>query len=175
MIYFTTVESPVDELLLLSDGECLTGLHMSDSTHAPVHADEWVPGDNLSIFRQVKQELSEYFAGKRFAFTVPLKPKGTDFQMSVWSELVKIPYGLTFNYGQLAEQVGNRNALRAVGLANGRNPIGIIVPCHRVIGANGKLTGYAGGLKRKHHLLTLEEKFDSKNGASKQQKLELLV
>jgi len=109
------------------------------------------------FFEPLRKELNEYFAGKRTEFTVPLHLVGTDFQKKVWSELLKIPYGETISYKQLAERTGDPNASRAVANANGMNKIALIVPCHRVIGANGKLTGYAGGLERKEFLLSLEK------------------
>ena len=121
-----------------------------------------MPGQKLlgpradSGFEDVVEQLEEYFARKRTMFTVPIAPMGTTFQQRVWTELTTIPYGETRSYGQLAEAIGNRSAMRAVGAANGRNPISIIVPCHRVIGSNGTLVGYGGGLERKRFLLGLE-------------------
>ncbi|ACV27292.1 methylated-DNA--[protein]-cysteine S-methyltransferase [Kangiella koreensis] len=108
------------------------------------------------IVEQTRHQLQEYFQGKRQEFDLPLKADGTDFQQTVWQALCKIPFGETWNYGQLAQAIGNKNASRAVGAANGKNPISIIVPCHRVIGANGTLTGYAGGLTIKEWLLKHE-------------------
>ncbi|AOE50343.1 methylated-DNA--[protein]-cysteine S-methyltransferase [Kangiella sediminilitoris] len=109
-----------------------------------------------SILDDTKTQLSEYFAGQRKSFNLPLDSHGTDFQKTVWQTLMEIPFGQTWNYGQLAEAIGNKNASRAVGAANGKNPVSIIVPCHRVIGSNGSLTGYAGGLKAKEWLLKHE-------------------
>lgn len=109
------------------------------------------------IIEQTYEQTSEYFAGKRHEFTLPVKPEGTEFQQKVWQHLCKIPFGESWSYGQLAKSIGNKNASRAVGAANGKNPISIIIPCHRVIGANGALTGYAGGLAAKKWLLTHEE------------------
>lgn len=106
-----------------------------------------------------KQELDEYFAGKRKAFDLPLRLKGTEFQKKVWAALCEIPYGETRTYGEIAAAVGNPKAARAVGLANNRNPVAVIVPCHRVVGGNGKLVGYAGGLDKKEYLLDLERKY----------------
>lgn len=116
------------------------------------------PEGNAPVLEQAKKELTEYFAGTRKTFSVPLNPRGTDFQRAVWAALREIPYGETRSYGQIAAQVGNPKAGRAVGMANNRNPIAIIVPCHRVIGANGSLTGYAGGLNVKEELLALERR-----------------
>lgn len=120
-----------------------------------------IPAQNIlnksnSIIEQTQSQLDEYFKGKRNEFDLPIKADGTDFQQTVWQTLRKIPFGETWNYGQLAQAIGNKNASRAVGAANGKNPISIIVPCHRVIGANGTLTGYAGGLTIKEWLLTHE-------------------
>ena len=112
----------------------------------------------LPLLGQAKQQLAEYFAGQRQAFDLPLRMQGTPFQQKVWAALREIPYGETRSYGQIAAQVGNPKASRAVGMANNRNPIAIIVPCHRVIGANGSLTGYAGGLSVKEELLALERR-----------------
>lgn len=109
-----------------------------------------------SVLEKTKAQLREYFAGQRQTFDIPLGSNGTDFQKTVWQTLLKIPFGETWNYGELATAIGNKNASRAVGAANGKNPISIIVPCHRVIGANGTLTGYAGGLKAKEWLLKHE-------------------
>ena len=109
-----------------------------------------------AVLEQTKSQLNEYFEGTRQTFSIPLESQGTDFQKQVWQTLITIPFGTTWNYGQLATAIGNKNASRAVGAANGKNPISIIVPCHRVIGANGTLTGYAGGLKAKEWLLKHE-------------------
>jgi methylated-DNA-[protein]-cysteine S-methyltransferase len=149
--FFTRFPSPIGELLLASDGRSLTGLHMEP--HPKVNG----AIADAKPFHEIVRQLKEYFAGKRGEFDVPLQFAGTDFQNRVWKALCKIPYGTTISYGELAKRVGNPKASRAVGLANGRNPIGIVVPCHRVIGANGTLTGYGGGLDRKKFLLDLEQ------------------
>lgn len=112
----------------------------------------------ISLFREAHAQLESYFAGKLQGFTIPLLPCGTDFQLRVWEELKKIPYGETITYGQLAEHIGNRNASRAVGMANSRNPLPVFIPCHRVTGANGKLVGYTGGLDIKIKLLQIEQR-----------------
>jgi methylated-DNA-[protein]-cysteine S-methyltransferase len=143
-------------MLLTSDGVSLTGLYMVEHKYGPEIAGSWTWRDDATPFDEVKRQLSEYFSGRRTTFDLPLAPQGTQFQGRVWEELQKIPYGTTISYGELARRIGNANASRAVGLANGRNPISIIVPCHRVIGANGKLTGYGGGLPRKEALLAFE-------------------
>jgi len=142
--------TPVGPLMLTTDGEALTGLYFGEHP---------VPGerdDDHPVLRAAMAQLAEFFAGKRQAFDVPLAPKGTEFQRRVWEQLRLIPYGTTISYGELARRVGNPAASRAVGLANGRNPIAIVVPCHRVIGANGSLTGFGGGMDAKKTLLDLE-------------------
>jgi methylated-DNA-[protein]-cysteine S-methyltransferase len=155
--YFTHLETPLCILRLTSNGEAITGLYLlPDHRHAPEMTSEWQDSPTLPIFQQAATQLMEYFAHQRTAFSLPLAPTGTEFQKRVWAELEKIPYGQTISYGELARRIGNPQASRAVGLANGKNPISIIVPCHRVIGASGKLTGYGGGLSRKEALLALE-------------------
>jgi methylated-DNA-[protein]-cysteine S-methyltransferase len=149
--YWTTLDGPVGELLLTSNGASLTRLLFSPFTVDPTWSEE--PCD---VLEETVAQLGDYFAGKRTDFDLPLEPTGTPFQLTVWRALREIPYAETINYGQLATRIGNGNASRAVGLANGRNPISIVVPCHRVIGANGSLTGYGGGLDRKRTLLDLE-------------------
>jgi methylated-DNA-[protein]-cysteine S-methyltransferase len=151
--YWTTIDGPVGELLLTSDGAALTRL-----LFAPFAVDPSWSEQPCKVLEQATTQLSDYFAGKRTDFDLPLEPAGTPFQQTVWRALREIPYAETINYGQLATRVGNPNAARAVGLANGRNPISIVVPCHRVIGANGSLTGYGGGLDRKRTLLDLERR-----------------
>ena len=155
--YYAYFDSPIQSLLLTSDGASLTGLFMVEQKHGPEIGADWMEDQDAAPFAETKRQLTEYFAGTRREFDVPLLPQGTEFQRKVWTELQNIPYGATLSYGALAQKVGSPNASRAVGLANGRNPISIIVPCHRVVGANGKLTGYGGGLPRKAALLALEE------------------
>ncbi len=154
--YYQLHDSPTGELLLLSNGCALTALHMTAGKYVPAMNDDWVRDERLSVLIQTKRELDAYFLGKLRTFTMPLAPLGTDFQKRAWIALTKIPYGETRSYGQQAQIVGQPSAVRAIGAANGKNPIGIIVPCHRVIGANGSLTGYAGGLHNKEFLLKLE-------------------
>jgi methylated-DNA-[protein]-cysteine S-methyltransferase len=152
---FTYLESPIGPLLLCCDGEALTGLHMDNPSPA---LDEGARTEdpNANPLPEAVRQLREYFAGKRCEFDLPLRLVGTEFQQRVWRALREIRYGETWSYGQLAKRIGNPNASRAVGLANGRNPISILVPCHRVIGADGSLTGYGGGLERKRWLLAHE-------------------
>ncbi|MBB6170002.1 methylated-DNA-[protein]-cysteine S-methyltransferase [Nocardiopsis mwathae] len=153
---YTTMASPVGEMLLTGDGEALTGVFMLPEPECGpgrVEADwKHVPDG----FRETRRQLAAYFAGELTAFDLPLAPRGTEFQLRVWRELTTIPYGRTTSYGAIAAALGRPTASRAVGMANGRNPISIIVPCHRVVGADGSLTGYASGLPRKRHLLRLE-------------------
>ncbi|MBL8309373.1 MAG: methylated-DNA--[protein]-cysteine S-methyltransferase [Burkholderiales bacterium] len=129
---------------------------MTAGKYVPDVGNDWVRDEALPVFDLARRELDAYFAGKLRAFSVPLAPKGTDFQKRVWTALTKVPFGETRTYGQQAAMIGQPAAVRAVGAANGKNPIAIIVPCHRVIGANGTLTGYAGGLHNKALLLKLE-------------------
>jgi methylated-DNA-[protein]-cysteine S-methyltransferase len=151
---YTTMDSPIGELLLLGDGDALCGLYMQDGRKPTRIAPQW--RESAAPFTDVQTQLREYFAGERVAFETPLAMHGTQFELQVWRELADIPYGETVSYGEIAKRVGQPSAARAVGLANGRNPIAVIVPCHRVIGADGRLTGYGGGLERKRLLLELE-------------------
>ena len=147
-----TFTSPIGELLLLSDGEALVGVHFDGR-----HGQSPTPGgEHDPVIIEAARQLRDYFAGDRESFALPLRPAGTEFEVEVWEELRRIPYGETLSYGELAERVGHAGAARAVGRANACNPIPIIVPCHRVIGADGSLTGFGGGLDTKRRLLDLE-------------------
>lgn len=150
----TTMESPIGEITLTSAEGVLTGVHMHEQRHRPSLPPGCLRDD--SALAPVVAKLDAYFAGELTEFDLPMEVTGTDFQRRVWAALCEIPYGETISYGELARRVGNPKASRAVGLANGRNPIAIVVPCHRVIGANGSLTGYGGGLDRKVWLLEHE-------------------
>ena len=155
--FYTEIETPLCAMRLTSDGENLTGLFMLPShAHAPEIIEKWEREDSLSLFIEAKAQINAYFCGELKEFSLPIKAEGTPFQKSVWDALLQIPYGETISYGEIAKQIGNLAASRAVGMANGKNPISIIVPCHRVIGANGKLVGYGGGMPRKIALLELE-------------------
>ena len=154
--YYTHIDSPIDRLMLVSDGASLTGVYMLDQRYEPPVQEDWIAREDVAPFPEAIRQLRAYFEGTLTEFTVPLAPTGTPFQRRVWEELGRIPYGMTLSYGELAKRVGNGNASRAVGMANGRNPIPIIVPCHRVIGANGSLTGFGGGLPMKKWLLSHE-------------------
>lgn len=150
----TVIDSPYGPLTLVADGGVLCGLYMAGQRHRP-HEESFGERDD-TLFDEVTEQLDAYFAGDLTEFTVELRLAGTPFQRSVWDQLRRIPYGETRSYGELADALGNLGASRAVGLANGKNPVGIIVPCHRVVGANGGLTGYGGGLDRKQRLLDFE-------------------
>jgi methylated-DNA-[protein]-cysteine S-methyltransferase len=153
----TVVDSPLGSLTLVATDGVLSGLYMTGQRHRPPEDTFGArASDEDPPFTEAVRQLGAYFAGRLTAFDLPLRLDGTPFQQRVWSALRDIPYGGTVSYGQLADRLGNPAASRAVGLANGRNPIGIIVPCHRVVGASGGLTGYGGGLDRKRHLLTFE-------------------
>jgi methylated-DNA-[protein]-cysteine S-methyltransferase len=154
MIQYRTIDSPIGLLTLAGHGGALTNLRMVDQTYEPSRAD-WSP--DPGAFRAAVDQLGAYFAGELTDFDVELDLRGTEFQRRVWKALLTIPYGETRSYGEIAEQIGAPGAARAVGLANGHNPIAIVVPCHRVIGANGSLTGFGGGLGRKRTLLELEK------------------
>ena len=158
MIHYRTIDRPIGPLALAGRGRVLTNLRMVDQTYEP-NRNDWVPDDRA--FPDAVEQLEAYFAGERNDFDLELSLAGSEFQRRVWQALLTIPYGETRSYGQVAEQVGATGAARAVGLANGRNPIAIIVPCHRVIGASGSLTGYGGGLDRKRSLLELERRRQS--------------
>lgn len=150
----TIIDSPIGELTLVNTDGVLSKLYMQAHTHRTT---ESYFGERASDgFEEITAQMGEYFAGRRTEFTLPLAPIGNDFQKRVWRILREIPYGQTRSYGDLATALGDRTLARAVGAANARNPIGIVVPCHRVIGADGSLTGFAGGLERKRFLLELE-------------------
>ena len=153
-IRYTVVPSPVGPLLLARHEKALCALQFAAGPRPAEPRSDWVHADDT--FDDLIRQLREYFEGARRTFDIALAPQGTAFQQNVWTELCRIPYGETISYAELANRVGNPRAVRAVGLANGANPIAIVIPCHRVIGANGTLTGYGGGLGTKRHLLDLE-------------------
>ena len=153
-MYYSYFESPIGPLLLNGGRDALQGLYFSTGKKARGADDDWQRSDEP--FRRVKRQLKEYFAGERKVFDLALAPRGTDFQLSVLAALQEIPYGETCTYLEIAERIGNAKAVRAVGSANGNNPIALIIPCHRVIGSNGSLTGFGGGLDTKRFLLDLE-------------------
>jgi methylated-DNA-[protein]-cysteine S-methyltransferase len=155
-VSYTYLESPIGKLLLAGDAHGLQQILFSTDGRPATPDPEWIEDD--SALTDAIGQLKAYFAGELETFDLSLSPQGTPFQQKVWSELQKIPYGKTISYGELARRIGNPNAGRAVGLANGANPISIVIPCHRVIGSNGKLTGYGGGLPIKEKLLALERR-----------------
>jgi len=152
--FYTQIESPVGPLLLAADDAGLRQILFVEGRHPAQPESSWK--QNRPAFSETIRQLRAYFAGELENFDLQLAPEGTPFQLGVWRRLCDIPYGKTISYGELAGQIGNPKASRAVGLANGSNPIPIVIPCHRVIGSNGKLTGYGGGLPIKEKLLALE-------------------
>ena len=155
-VFYEYHSTPIGKLLLAGDGDCLTLLGFPSGKMQKRHEQDWLK--DSSPFKEVRSQLDSYFAGEREEFDLPLLPKGTQFQESVWQALTEVPYGETWSYGQLASHIGRPKASRAVGAANGLNPIPIIIPCHRVIGSSGKLTGFGGGLETKQYLLSLESR-----------------
>lgn len=158
-VHYRVIDSPIGPLTLAGDGSTLMHLRMADQSNEPDRSG-WEPA-GPDAFADVAEQLDAYFAGSLTEFDVDLELVGTEFQRRVWAALRTIPYGETRSYGEIAEQIGSPAASRAVGLANGRNPISIIVPCHRVVGAAGSMTGYAGGIDRKRVLLSLESEVGS--------------
>jgi methylated-DNA-[protein]-cysteine S-methyltransferase len=152
-MYYCTYQSPLGEVALTANNNGLSALAFQ-TENSPITLASLT--EDKSKFKQVIQQLTEYFDGERKYFDLPLAPTGTNFQQQVWQALIRIPYGETKSYGWIAKRINNEKAVRAVGSANGANPIALIVPCHRVIGSNGKLTGYAGGLALKAKLLMHE-------------------
>ncbi|EGU44348.1 methylated-DNA--protein-cysteine methyltransferase [Vibrio ichthyoenteri ATCC 700023] len=155
MKHYTIIESPLGPMTLQANEDGITGAWFEENTTLP--EDLGVRDDQFVHLLEAAKQLEEYYLGIRNQFTLPLAAKGTAFQLQIWQALTTIPFGETWSYQQLANAIGNPKAVRAVGLANGKNPISVIVPCHRVIGKNGKLTGYAGGVARKAALLKLEQ------------------
>jgi len=156
-LYYKMVDSPVGELKVVASDKGLVAVLWENDRPGRVSLRDMVADEQHPVLAETERQLGEYFAGKKKSFSVALDMRGTRFQKDVWAALLAIPFGETRSYGELAKQLGNPKASRAVGAANGRNPVSIIVPCHRVIGASGKLTGFAGGLETKAHLLTLEK------------------
>jgi len=151
MEHHISFQTPLGFLILKSNGQEITGISFSET--------DLQEPNTCEVLEKCKEQLENYFSGKTIAFDLPLQPEGTEFQQKVWNELLKIPYGETITYMELAVRLGDAKAIRAVGTANGKNPIAILIPCHRVIGAGNKLTGYAGGIWRKKLLLELEMKY----------------
>lgn len=153
---YTRLESPLGELLLTGSDGKLTGLSFADAPHAPKIAPGWIERENAPLFARARRQLEEYASGEREQFDLPIGLAGTPFQLRVWQAIRAIPFGETVTYGEIARRIGFTRAVRAVGTALGRNPLCWIVPCHRVVGRDGSLTGYAGGLGRKEALLAFE-------------------
>lgn len=155
LLRYRHIDSPVGRLLLVADETALRVIEFENPRHPIAPSPQWRAGDN-AVIRRAAQQLAEYFLGQRQQFDLPLAPTGTPFQRQVWNTLAGIAYGQTISYAQLAQRVAKPTAMRAVGAANGRNPLPIVLPCHRVIGADGSLTGFGGGLPTKQFLLQLE-------------------
>jgi methylated-DNA-[protein]-cysteine S-methyltransferase len=155
MLAYDEYRSPQGTMLLAATPKGLAGVYFKGQKHFPKRPD-WQRDARHPLLRRAKRELAEYFAGRRKRFTVALDPQGTPFQRSVWRQIARVGYGDTLTYGELARRAGRPGSARAAGAATGRNPIGVIVPCHRILGSDGSLTGYAGGIVRKRALLTLE-------------------
>lgn len=153
---YSIIQSPIADLMLVADDSALIGLYFVGCDHLPDANSLWKLNTRHPVLQQAAKQLAEYFSRKRESFSLPLRPAGTDFQQRVWREIALIPYGETINYTDLANRAGASHAIRAAGAATGRNPVSIIIPCHRVVGKNGSLCGFAGGLKRKRYLLGLE-------------------
>lgn len=152
--FYTHVPSPIGDLLLAGDGDVIFLISFADGSKTKYARAEWI--EDASKFQAAIAQLNSYFAGELDQFDLPIELRGTDFQISVWEELTRIPFGSTISYGELAQRINKPKAVRAVGAANGANPVPVVVPCHRVIGSDGSLTGFGGGIDRKRFLLGLE-------------------
>ena len=176
MNYYSILKSPIGELMLIADASALTGVYFVGCDHVPAASSRWTLNAQQPVLQQAAKQLQEYFAGKRESFSLPLRLAGTDFQQKVWREIALIPYGETVTYTDLANRAGAPQAIRAAGTTTGRNPVSIIIPCHRVVGKNGSMHGFAGGLERKRHLLELENSdikpVKKRNGCSELSKCE---
>lgn len=157
LVYFDRMPSPLGEMVLASDGDALAGAWFDGQRHQPAVGPGWQRRPDLPLLRRAAAELAAYFAGERIQFDLPLAPAGTPFQRDVWRAITSVRYGETLAYRELAARAGRPASIRAAGAATGRNPLSIIIPCHRIVGADGALTGYAGGLARKRALLALEQ------------------
>ncbi len=155
-IHYDEMHTPIGTLLLAADAQGLREVWFETARHPRSRPSSWLHSPSALQFARV--QLEEYFAGTRQQFELPLHPLGTPFQLAVWKELARIPYGVTISYGELAQRIEQPRAVRAVGAANGRNPLPIVLPCHRVIGSNGSLTGFGGGLPTKRFLLSMEDR-----------------
>lgn len=156
MRYYDTLESPWGAMLVAASDKGITGVYFNRQKYHPKRGKQWQHAPDNVHLKRAKKQLSEYFAGRRKVFELELDPAGSEFQKQVWKAIAGVPYGETISYAELARRCGFPEGARAAGAATGRNPIGIVVPCHRIVGSNGKLTGYAGGLDKKRALLALE-------------------
>ena len=157
MIRYARLATPLGRLLATAAGGALTGLYYEGERHAPVIRADWVEDSTATVFSECRRQIGEYLEGVRKSFDLPLAPEGSEFQRRVWIEIARIPYGETLTYAELASRAGAPGSARAAGAATGRNPLSIVVPCHRVVGSDGSLTGYAGGVPRKKKLLEIED------------------
>jgi methylated-DNA-[protein]-cysteine S-methyltransferase len=158
MTYYSILKKPMGDLLLVANESEMIGLYFEACDHAPAARSHWTLGPQHPVLRLAGKQLQEYFEGKRTSFSLPLHFAGTDFQERVWRQIARIPYGETISYSELARRAGKPQAIRAAGANTGRNPLGIVIPCHRVVGKDGGITGFAGGLEWKRHLLNLENR-----------------
>ncbi|HLX21723.1 MAG TPA: methylated-DNA--[protein]-cysteine S-methyltransferase [Usitatibacter sp.] len=156
MIRYARIPTPAGTLFAASTEGAITGIYFENQQYFPEITAKWQEDANDPVLRECARQIDEYFDGKRTEFDLPLAPAGTDFQQRVWNEIARIPYGKTITYAELARRAGAEGSARAAGAATGRNPITLVVPCHRVVGSDGSLTGYAGGLPRKTRLLEIE-------------------
>jgi len=156
MTRYARFETPLGTMIAVADGGKLTGLDFTDAKYAPAIGADWIEDCADRLLRDCAAQVAEFFAGERGRFDLPLAPRGTPFQQRVWREIATVPFGETITYAELAARAGSPGSARAAGAATGRNPIALVVPCHRVVGTDGALTGYAGGLRRKEKLLVLE-------------------
>ena len=156
--YLILKTSSIGDLILVANPTHLIGLYFAGCAHVPATRSDWIMNPRHAVLEQAREQLQDYIKGEKTSFLLPLHLTGTDFQQRIWREIATIPFGQTMTYSDLAKRAGNSRAIRAAGTATGKNPIGIIIPCHRVVGKNGWLGGYAGGLEKKQHLLQLEQK-----------------
>jgi methylated-DNA-[protein]-cysteine S-methyltransferase len=157
MTTYSILKTPMGDLLLVANETELIGLYFDGCDHVPTARSTWTLDPQHPILRQAGKQLREFFEGKRTSFSLPFRFAGTDFQERVWREIARIPYGKTISYSELARRAGKPQAIRPAGMNTGRNPLSIVIPCHRVVGKDGGITGYAGGLEWKRHLLNLEK------------------
>ena len=156
LIRYCSAPSPLGNILLVANGDALCGVYFDGQKYLPAIDPAWQEDSGSAILRTAHNQLDQYFAGSRKRFELPLEPNGTSFQRAVWNAIAQVPWGETLTYAELASRAGRPGSARAAGAATGRNPLSIIVPCHRIVGSDGSLTGYAGGLDRKQKLLALE-------------------